>query len=251
MRMELELAGQVALVTGAGRGIGAAISRELALAGCDIALVDVAASEGLERVADEIRAMGRRAIVLRADVSSMATAASSVDTTVRELGRLDILVCNAGITRDAVIWKMTEEAWDDVLAVNLKGCFTYCRAAAPVFRGQQRGRIVTIASINGLRGKFGQSNYAASKAGVVALTKTLARELGACGVNVNCVAPGYIRTEMTAALPAAVISGAVAETALGRLGEPEDVARTVAFLCTASARHITGEVIRVDGGQYI
>ena len=251
MRMELELAGQAALVTGAGRGICAAIARELALAGCDVALVDVAASEGVDRVADEIRALQRRAIVLRADVASLGEAERSVSTAVRELGRLDILVCNAGITRDAVIWKMTEEAWDDVLAVNLKGCFTYCRAVAPVFRLQQSGRIVTIASINGLRGKAGQANYAASKAGVVALTKTLARELGACGVNVNCVAPGYIRTGMTAALPATITSRAVAETALGRLGEPEDVARTVAFLCSESARHITGEVIRVDGGQYI
>jgi 3-oxoacyl-[acyl-carrier protein] reductase len=249
--MELELAGQVALVTGAGRGIGAAIARELAIAGCDLALVDVAASEGVDRVAEEIRAMQRRAIVIRADVASMGDAERSVGTAVRELGRLDILVCNAGITRDAMIWKMTEEAWDDVLNVNLKGCFTYCRAVAPVFRGQQRGRIVTIASINGLRGKAGQANYAAAKAGVVALTKTLARELGACGVNVNCVAPGYIRTGMTAVLPAAITGSAVAETALGRVGEPEDVARTVAFLCSESSRHITGEVIRVDGGQYI
>ena len=189
--------------------------------------------------------------MLRADVSSVAAAAECVATTVRDLGRLDVLVCNAGITRDAVIWKMTEEAWDAVLDVNLKGCFTYCRAAAPVLRGQKRGRIVTIASINGLRGKFGQSNYAASKAGVMALTKSLARELGAFGVTVNCVAPGFIRSDMTDRLPADVVSGAVTESALGRLGEPEDVARTVAFLCSEGARHITGEVIKVDGGQYI
>jgi len=247
----MELTGQAALVTGAGRGIGAAIAQELALAGCDVALVDVAISGEMAQVAAAIRTAGRRALVLQADVTSVAAAEESVGAAVREFGRLDILVCNAGITRDAVIWKMTEEAWDSVLDVNLKGCFTYCRAAAPVFRGQRRGRIVTIASINGLRGKVGQSNYAASKAGVVALTKSLARELGASGVTVNCVAPGFIRTAMTTRLPATVVEGAVAETALGRLGEPVDVARLVAFLCSEGARHITGEVIRVDGGQYI
>jgi 3-oxoacyl-[acyl-carrier protein] reductase len=146
---------------------------------------------------------------------------------------------------------MTEEAWDDVLAVNLKGCFTFCRAAAPVFREQRHGKIVTIASINGLRGKFGQANYAASKAGVIALTKTLARELGGRNVNVNCVAPGLVRTEMTSALPVEAVEHAVAESALGRAAEPEDVARVVAFLCAEAARHVTGEVIKVDGGQYI
>jgi Dehydrogenases with different specificities (related to short-chain alcohol dehydrogenases) len=158
-------------------------------------------------------------------------------------------VCNAGITRDAMIWKMTEEAWDQVIDVNLKGCFTYCRAVAGLFRTQQHGRIVNIASINGLRGKAGQANYAASKAGIMALTRTLARELGPKGVNVNCVAPGMVRTEMAAKLPPAVLEKAIAETALGRIAEPEDVARVVVFLCSEAARHITGEVIRVDGGQ--
>jgi 3-oxoacyl-[acyl-carrier protein] reductase len=145
---------------------------------------------------------------------------------------------------------MTEEAWDDVLAVNLKGCFAFCRAVAPVFREQRHGKIVTIASINGMRGKFGQANYAASKAGVIALTKTLARELGARHVNVNCVAPGLVRTEMTSALPDEAVDRAIAESALGRAAEPEDVARVVAFLCSEAARHVTGEVIKVDGGQY-
>jgi len=247
----MELAGQAALVTGAGRGIGAAIAQELALGGCDVALVDVERSGGMAEVADGIRAAGRRALVQQADVAGMAAAERGVADAVREFGRLDILVCNAGITRDAMIWKMTEAAWDEVLAVNLKGCFTYCRAAAPVLRGQRRGRIVTIASINGMRGKVGQVNYAASKAGVMALTKSLARELGPSGVTVNCVAPGFIRTTMTQRLPAAIVSGAIAETALGRLGEPEDVARVVAFLCSDGARHITGEVIKVDGGQYL
>jgi 3-oxoacyl-[acyl-carrier protein] reductase len=170
---------------------------------------------------------------------------------VHALGRLDILVCNAGITRDAVVWKMSEEAWDQVLDVNLKGCFTFCRAAAPVFRAQRSGRIVTISSINGLRGKVGQANYAASKAGMVALTKTLARELGPSGVTVNCVAPGLVATEMMASLPTEVLDRALKESALGRIAQPEDVAQVVAFLCSDRARHVTGEVIKVDGGQYI
>lgn len=249
--MELGLAGQVALVTGAGRGIGRAIAREMAHEGCDVALVDLGAFAGAEAGAAEIRKTGRRAMALSADVTDLAAAEAAVAATVRELGRLDILVCNAGITRDAVIWKMSEEAWDQVLDVNLKGCFSFCRAAAPGFRAQQSGRIVTLASINGLRGKAGQSNYAASKAGIMALTKTLARELGPSGVTVNCVAPGMVATELTAALPAEVADQARRESALGRIAEPEDVARLVVFLCSERARHITGEVIQVDGGQYI
>jgi 3-oxoacyl-[acyl-carrier protein] reductase len=249
--MELELAGRVALVTGAGRGIGAAIARELGRAGCDVALVDLGAFDGAEATAGTIRGMGRRAIALRADVTSLQAAENAVAATVHALGRLDILVCNAGITRDAMVWKMTEEAWDQVLEVNLKGCFTFCRAAAPVFRGQQQGRIVTMASINGLRGKVGQSNYAASKAGIIALTKSLARELGPSGVTVNCVAPGMVATEMTVTLPTEVVEKARMESAVGRIAQPEDVAYVVAFLCSDRARHVTGEVIKVDGGQYL
>jgi len=249
--MTLEFAGRVALVTGAGRGIGAAIARELGREGCDVALVDLGAFDGAETTAGTIRGMGRRAIALRADVTDLRAAENAVAATVHALGRLDILVCNAGITRDAMVWKMTEEAWDQVLDVNLKGCFTFCRAVAPVFRTQQQGRIVTMASINGLRGKVGQSNYAASKAGIVALTKSLARELGPSGVTVNCVAPGMVATEMTVALPTEVVEKARMESAVGRIGQPEDVAHVVAFLCSDRARHVTGEVIKVDGGQYL
>ena len=245
------LAGRSALVTGAGRGIGAAIARELAREGSDVALVDLGAFDEAERLAAELRALGRRAVAVRADVTDFAAAEQAVATAVRELGRLDSLVCNAGIARDRVSWKMTEAEWDQVIDVNLKGCFAYCRAVAPVFRAQRGGRIVTVASINGLRGKFGQANYAASKAGVVGLTKTLARELGPSGVNVNSVAPGIVRTEMTAGLPPDVLEKAVAESALGRMGEPEDVASVVAFLLSDRARYVTGEVIKVDGGQYI
>jgi 3-oxoacyl-[acyl-carrier protein] reductase len=244
----LELEGQVALITGAGRGIGAGIARGLARAGCDVALVDVDVAAA-EAVAAAIRATGRRAMALRADVANVAEAERSVTAVHEAMGRLDHLVCNAGITRDAMIWKMAEASWDEVIDVNLKGCFAYCRAVAPVFRAQGRGHIVNIASINGLRGKAGQSNYSASKAGVIALTRTLARELGPRGINVNCIAPGMVRSEMTDRLPAEVVARATAESALGRIAEPEDVAAVVVFLCSSGARHVTGEVIRVDGGQ--
>jgi 3-oxoacyl-[acyl-carrier protein] reductase len=249
--MKRDLAGQATLVTGAGRGIGAAIARELAQQGSDVALVDLGAFDDAERLAAELRSLGRRTVAIRADVSDFSAADGAIATAIGTLGRLDGLVCNAGIARDGVSWKLTEAAWDAVLDVNLKGCFAFCRAAAPVFRGQRAGRIVTIASINGMRGKFGQSNYAASKAGVIGLTKALARELGPSGVNVNCVAPGFIRTEMTASLPPAVVERAVEESALGRLGEAEEVAAVVAFLLSDRARYITGEIIKVDGGQYI
>lgn len=249
--MDLGLTGRVALITGGGRGIGAAIARELAREGCDVALVDLDAFEAAEAVARDIRDSGRRALALRADVTSLAAAEASVQTVVREFGRFDILVCNAGITRDAMLWKLTEAAWDQVLAVNLKGSFAYCRAAAPVFRAQKSGRIVTVASINGLRGKIGQANYAASKAGMVALTKTVARELGPSGVTANCVAPGMVRTGMSELVPPELRERAIAETAVGRMAEPEDVAGMVAFLCSDRARHLTGTVIKVDGGQYM
>jgi 3-oxoacyl-[acyl-carrier protein] reductase len=249
--VDLGLTGRAALITGGGRGIGAAIARELAREGCDVALVDLDAFEAADTVAREIRGSGRRALAIQADVTSLAAAEASVQAVVGEFGRLDILVCNAGITRDAVVWKLTEEAWDQVLAVNLKGSFAYCRAAAPVFRAQRSGRIVTIASINGLRGKAGQANYAASKAGMVALTKTVARELGPAGVTVNCVAPGMVRTGMAELLAPEIRDRAIAETAVGRIAEPEDVAGMVAFLCSDRARHLTGTVIQVDGGQYM
>lgn len=243
------LDGEVALVTGAGRGIGASIARGLAEAGCQVALIDLGEFTAAEAIAENISATGLRAVAFRADVTDVAEAVRTVSAVQETFGRLDHLVCNAGITRDAMIWKMSEEAWDDVLDVNLKGCFAYCRAVAPLFRAQGRGHIVNIASINALRGKAGQANYAASKAGVIALTRTLARELGPKGITVNCIAPGMIHSEMTDRLPAEIMSRALAESALGRIGEPEDIAALVVFLCSRGARHITGEVIRVDGGQ--
>ena len=249
--MDLELAGKAALITGGGRGIGAAIARALAREGCHVALIDKCAFDDAESLAAELSAGEVRALAIRADVTDLAAAEAAVATTLETFGRLDILVCNAGIARDAVVWKLTESAWDEVIAVNLKGAFAYCRAVAPLFRARGSGRVVTVASINALRGKVGQANYAASKAGVAALTKTLARELGHSGVTVNCVAPGMVRTDMIAALPPEIRQTAEHESALGRIAEPEDVASVVTFLCSARARHVTGTVIKVDGGQYI
>ncbi|MEK6575706.1 MAG: SDR family oxidoreductase, partial [Chloroflexota bacterium] len=172
--------------------------------------------------------------------------------TVREkFGRLDILVNNAGANRDGVVWKMTEAQWDEVLDTNLKGYFNYIRAVAPIFKEQASGKIINISSINGLRGKFGQSNYSAAKAGIIGLTKSVARELCKFNVHVNAVAPGLIETDMMKDAPQDVKDKALAEIVLGRLGAPEEVAHVVTFLCSDMARHITGEVIKVDGGQYI
>ena len=202
-------------------------------------------------LAEAIRGMGRRALVVQADVSSFDDAQAMVQQVLEEFGRLDILINNAGMNWDGVVWKMTEEQWDRVIEVDLKGTFNYTRAATPIFREQAAGKIVNITSINGLRGKFGQTNYSAAKAGVIGFTKACARDLGRYGVNVNAVAPGLIETEMVKEAPEKVREMALAEIVLGRLGLPEEVAYVVTFLCTGKARHITGQVIQVDGGQYM
>ncbi|MBM4117896.1 SDR family oxidoreductase [bacterium] len=249
--MKLGLEGQVALVTGGSRGIGAAIALEFARQGCDVALTCRGRLADAQAVAARVEALGRRALAVQTDVADLAAAEGTVGRVVNELGRLDILVCNAGITWDGVIWKMTEEQWDAVIDTNLKGYFTYNRAAAQVFKEQRRGKIVNVSSINGMRGKFAQSNYAAAKGGNIALTKTLARELGKFDVNVNAVAPGLVMTELAANMPQEFLNKAMNETVLGRIATAEEVAYVVVFLCSEFARHITGEVIKIDGGQYI
>lgn len=249
--MQLGLTGRVALVTGGSQGIGAAVCIALAQQGCDVALTYVGESGAAEATVGAIEALGRRALPLLADASDTEATDAAVAQTVQELGGLDILICNAGITRDGVVWNMSDKAWDDVIAVNLKGYFTFNRAAARIFKDQRRGRIVNISSINGERGKFGQANYTAAKGGVNALTKTLARELGKFDVTVNAVAPGMVATELAATLPPEFRNNAVRESMLGRLADPADIAHVVAFLCSDFARHVTGQVIRVDGGQYI
>ncbi len=246
-----ELQDKVAIVTGASLGIGSAIALDLARNGADVA-VNYRKHEGeAAEICGQITAMGRRGLIVKADVSRFAEAQAMVERVVQEFGRVDILVNNAGINRDAVIWKMTEDQWDEVLATNLKGYFNFIRAVAPIFKEQSNGKIVNVTSINGLRGKFGQANYAAAKAGIIGLTKTVARELARSNVNCNAVAPGLIETDMVRQATEDVRQKAIAEIVLGRIGAPEEVAWVVTFLCSEKARHITGEVIKVDGGQYI
>jgi 3-oxoacyl-[acyl-carrier protein] reductase len=248
---KMHLEGKSAIVTGGSLGIGSAIALGLGKVGCNVALNYRKHDTEAKSISEQITGMGRKGIAIQADVSKTQDAENMVKKVQEEFGGLDILVCNAGINMDSVIWKMSEEQWDMVMNVNLKGYFNYARAVAPVFKAQGHGKIINITSINGLRGKFGQSNYSASKGGIIALTKTLAKELGRYNVNANAVAPGMIGTEMMLKLPEEWKQKAVDETVLGRIGTPEDVANVVVFLCSDKARHITGEVIKVDGGQYI
>src|SRR5918998_2821031 len=249
--MTLEFEGRVAPVTGGASGIGRACAWELARAGADLGVVDAAPEARLAQVENLLKAAGGRVVSFRADVREHARAAQVVEETLARLGRLDLLVNAAGTTSDAPLWEMSEEQWQLVLDTNLKGAFSYTQAAARHFRRARAGRVVNVASIEAGRGRFGLSNYAASKAGVGALTRAAAAELGRYGVCVNAVAPGFTRTPMIEALPERVKEQAVRESLLGRMAEPEDVARVVAFLCSEDARHVTGEVIRVDGGQLV
>ncbi len=247
------LEGKNALVTGGSQGIGTATSLELAREGANVCLTYRSHESEAQQYADEIREMGRKALAVKCDISSFSEAEAVVKTAVEELGGLEILVNNAGMNWDGVSWKMTEEQWDRVIEVNLKGYFNFTRQVAPIFKDQKYGKILNITSINGLRGKFGQTNYSASKAGIIGFTKALAKELGGFGVNVNAVAPGLIETAMLKESEARdkIIDMAMAEIVLKRVGQPEDLANVVAFLASDKARHVTGEVIKVDGGQYI
>ncbi len=247
----MDLKGKNAIVTGASLGIGSAIALDLAKNGANVAINYRKHSEEANAICAEIQKMGQKAIAVQADVASFTDAQAMVEKVAAELGSVDILVNNAGVNRDAVIWKMTEEQWDECLAINLKGYFNYCRAVAPLMKEQGSGKIVNVTSINGMRGKFGQTNYSAAKAGIIGLTKALARELAKSNVNCNAIAPGLIETEMMKALPEDVKQKSLADIVLGRMGQPEEVAWLVTFLCSEKSRHITGECIKVDGGQYI
>ncbi len=232
--------GRVILVTGGARGIGAAVVARLRSEGCRVASLDL-----------ETEDTNGADLSLSCDVTRPMQVRDAVDAVVERFGGLDGVVQSAGITSDGVLWKLEPSAWNRVIEVNLGGAFYLLRAAAPYLRARGGGAIVHIASINGLRGKFGQANYAASKGGLIALTKTAARELGAFGIRVNAVAPGFVRTAMTAELPAEVQERALEESVLDRVSEPEDVAAAVAFLLSDDARQITGVTLRVDAGQCI
>ncbi len=247
------LEGKNALVTGGSQGIGAAASLELAREGANVCLTYRKHDAEAKKYAEEIREMGRKALAIKCDISSFSEAENVVKTAIDEFGGLDILVNNAGMNWDGVSWKMSEEQWDRVIEVNLKGYFNFTRQVAPIFKNQKYGKIINITSINGMRGKFGQSNYSASKAGIIGFTKAVAKELGAFNVNVNAVAPGLIETTMLKESDSRdkIVDMAMNEIVLKRVGQPEDLANVVAFLASDKARHVTGEVIKVDGGQYI
>jgi len=241
------LANQVALITGGARGIGREIAQRFAQEGADIALFDVNV-EQLEQTAQELRQGGRRAEGIVVDVTDGKQVDAGVAKVLDKLGRLDILINNAGITKDTLVIRMDDAQWDRVLDINLKGTFLCTRAVARVMLKQRRGRIVSIASIVGLIGNPGQANYAASKAGVVGLTKAVAKELASRGITCNAIAPGFIKTEMTEALPDAAKQRLQEAIPMGSLGEPSDVAGAALFLVSEAARYITGHVLVVDGG---
>lgn len=242
------LQGHVALVTGAGRGIGRAIALDLAEAGADVVLAARTESQ-LQEVAEEIRARGRRALVTPLDVSQVAQVDAGVDLALKEFEKIDILVNNAGITRDAVLLRMKEEDWDQVLAVNLRSAFACTRAVSRGMLKKRYGRIVNITSVIGQMGNAGQANYAASKAGLIGFTRSVARELASRGITVNAVAPGFIESEMTRELPEKNREWIQERIPMGFLGQPEDVARVVRFLASPETRYVTGQVFNVDGGM--
>lgn len=246
----MELNGKVALITGAAQGIGKSIALTLARKGADIAVSDVNLEKAQE-TAREIEMLGRKAVAIKGNVASVAEAEKMVDDTVTGLGKIDILVNNAGVTRDGLMLRMKEEDWDLVININLKGVFNCSKAAVKHMAKQRFGRIVNIASIVGEMGNAGQANYAASKGGVIALTKTVAREFASRNVNVNAVAPGFIETAMTAALPEAAREALTKQIPLNSLGSPEDVANAVLFLVSDASNYITGQVINVNGGMYM
>jgi 3-oxoacyl-[acyl-carrier protein] reductase len=242
------LENKIALVTGAARGIGQAIALQLAADGADIALADVKA-EWLDETAAKVRELGRRAEVYAMDVSSGAAVGEAVAKIAADFGRIDVLVNNAGITRDTLLIRMSEEDWDAVLGINLKGAFLATKAVAKIMMKQRTGSIVNIASVVGVMGNAGQVNYSASKGGLIAMTRTLAKELGSRNVRVNAVAPGFIRTAMTDKLSEQAKEAMLRNVPLGRPGEPEDVAKAVAFLAGDNAAYVSGQTLPVCGGM--
>ncbi len=240
-----------AFVTGGGRGIGRCIVQMLARDGYDVCIFDQEDFSGSSDFVRQIESLDRQCCQVVGDVRDARAVGDALESVAGRWDGLDVIVNNAGIVRDQVSWKMTDDMWQDVIDVNLTGVFNVCRATIPYLRQSGGGAIVNMASINGMRGKFGQANYAAAKAGVIGLTKTLAKEVARFNITVNAVAPGFIETDIVKTMSEDAKRDAVGEILLGRIGTVEDVGESVVFLCSDRARFITGEVLRVDGGQYI
>ena len=245
-----KLDGKIAIVTGAGRGIGKAIAVELAREGADLALCG-RQIDPLNAVAAEIQALGRSALVVSTDVSDAAAVEAFVTQVVTHYGKIDIMVNNAGVTRDKLLIRMSDEDWDEVMRINLRGAFLFSRAVAKPMMKQRAGSIIQITSIVGLTGNAGQCNYAASKAGLIAMTQSLAKELAGRGIRVNAVAPGFIVSQMTDALPEEVREKIRVTIPAGRFGAPEDIARGVVYLASDDASYVTGQVLSINGGMFM
>ena len=246
----MDLTDRVAIVTGSARGIGQAIALKLAEVGANVVVNDIEpAAEPLEGVAAQIRALKRRSLAVTADVSSSEDVNRLVETAAGEFGRIDILVNNAGVTRDQLLMRMSDEEWDTVLNIDLKSAFLCTRAVIRHMIKARWGRIISIASVVGMVGNAGQANYASAKAGIIGLTKSIAKEVGSRGITANAIAPGYIQTKMTEQISEAQTQEMLKRIPLASLGTPRDVAEAVAFLASEEARYITGQVLNVDGGM--
>lgn len=243
-----QIENQIAVVTGAGRGIGRAIALKFAAAGANVACLS-RTRENSEKVAEEIRATGRKAWALAVDVADANAVKAAAEQVLTDCGRVDILVNNAGVTRDGLLMRMSDEDWDAVMNTNLKGAFHFIREFFRVFAKQRAGRIINISSVVGLIGNPGQSNYAASKAGLIGFTQSVARELASRGVTVNAIAPGFIETDMTSDLNAELKTNILKAIPMGKFGAADDIAEAALFLAGPGARYITGQVLTVDGGM--
>lgn len=243
-----QLENQIAVVTGAGRGIGRAIALKFASEGADVVCAS-RTEENSEKVAGEVRALGRKAWAIAVDVSDAASVSAAAAKIIAECGKVDILVNNAGVTRDGLLMRMSDADWDAVLNTNLKGAFLFTKAFTRSFVKQRSGRIINVASVIGLIGNAGQANYAASKAGLIGFTQSVAKELGSRGITVNALAPGFIETDMTATLGEQMKAKLIENIPLNSLGQPEDIANAALYLAGPGARYVTGQVLTVDGGM--